>query len=271
MNSTLANSTLSEDSSNGFALFTLLRSSFVIQFLLGFPLNCYITYIILSKSGGVDVSLVFVLNHSGAEIVLSISSLLFLLLMDDPRYFVIKLMDFVFVVSMSARVLFLCCMSFERYLAVVHPVTFLRFNPLRYRVACSVLGWMCVVMLSICTSLSSFSVLVAVYIVSVVFEFFCCASVLRTLRHPGPRDREREQWEMSAAKKKAFQIICINLLTCLIQNIPVAVSFSLEHTLSDYDFWMAAAISTAINNFMGFVQPVFFLHRTGKLSFIKCT
>ncbi|KAJ8397590.1 hypothetical protein AAFF_G00438660 [Aldrovandia affinis] len=32
--------------------------------------------------------------------------------------------------------LFQCCICVERYLAVLHPLTFLRYRPLRYRVGC---------------------------------------------------------------------------------------------------------------------------------------
>ncbi|CAL8404494.1 unnamed protein product [Boreogadus saida] len=39
------------------------------------------------------------------------------------------------------RPLFQCCICLERYLAVVHPLTFIRFKPLRFRVFCSGLMW----------------------------------------------------------------------------------------------------------------------------------
>ena len=41
--------------------------------------------------------------------------------------------------------LFQCCVCAEHYLAVVHPVVFLKFRPPRYRVSCSGLVWFVVV------------------------------------------------------------------------------------------------------------------------------
>ncbi len=40
-------------------------------------------------------------------------------------------------VIMTGRPLFQCLISVERYLAAVHAVTFLKYKPLRYKVACS--------------------------------------------------------------------------------------------------------------------------------------
>ncbi len=44
---------------------------------------------------------------------------------------------FLFGFAMTGHPLFQCLICVERYLAVVHPVTFLKFKPLRYRVICS--------------------------------------------------------------------------------------------------------------------------------------
>ncbi len=44
-------------------------------------------------------------------------------------------------IALTCRPVFQCLISVERYLAVVHPVTFLKFKPLRYRVICSVIVW----------------------------------------------------------------------------------------------------------------------------------
>jgi len=44
--------------------------------------------------------------------------------------------------GITGRPLFQCLMCVERYLAVVHPVIFLKFKPLRYRVISSVIVWM---------------------------------------------------------------------------------------------------------------------------------
>ncbi len=43
--------------------------------------------------------------------------------------------------TITGRPLFQCLMCAERYLAVVHPVIFLKYKPLRYRVICSTAVW----------------------------------------------------------------------------------------------------------------------------------
>ncbi|CAL8363615.1 unnamed protein product [Gadus morhua 'NCC'] len=51
----------------------------------------------------------------------------------DPRDLLI--IALVFFTTLS------CSICVERYLAVVHPLTFIRFKPLRFRVVCSALMW----------------------------------------------------------------------------------------------------------------------------------
>ncbi|XP_046731182.1 uncharacterized protein LOC124402280 isoform X4 [Silurus meridionalis] len=36
-----------------------------------------------------------------------------------------------------SRPLFQCCVCVERYVAVIHPVIFLKYKPLRYRITCA--------------------------------------------------------------------------------------------------------------------------------------
>ncbi len=58
------------------------------------------------------------------------------------------LTQFLFILTITGRPLFQCLMCVERYLAVVHPVIFLKYKPLRYRViCCTVLLWIFIFLL----------------------------------------------------------------------------------------------------------------------------
>ncbi|KAL7890936.1 hypothetical protein AOLI_G00004120 [Acnodon oligacanthus] len=96
MNTTLTNST-----SFDFSAFSIFMISIhAISFFLGLPLNCYVIVLLFPRRGVMDnTSDVFSWNQAISEIF--------------------------FVLFGLFNSLCNCCMCLERYLAVVHPVTFL--------------------------------------------------------------------------------------------------------------------------------------------------
>ncbi|XP_036425359.1 G-protein coupled receptor 4-like [Colossoma macropomum] len=246
----------------------------IINFSVGLPLNCYIIKLLLSKGGGVDVSVVFVLNHTAAEIIYCLVAPLYIVCIISLELCVGPLLGLWIGTCMPARYLFQCWVCVERYMAVIHPVTFLRFKPIRYRVACAAVAWIWALAMgttSMCTfPLLPYTAFGVLYLIIFLLDSFCCVMILKGLLRPGPGDREREDREMNAAKKKAFKVVCMNLLTFLIQTIPIVFSFGLQDILLPDHFHLAVAIGMTINIAAGFVHPIFVLHKAGKLSFIKC-
>ncbi|KAG9277392.1 hypothetical protein AMEX_G7397 [Astyanax mexicanus] len=245
----------------------------VINISIGLPLNCYIIKLLLSKGGGgVDVSVVFALNHAAAEIIYCFVAPLYIVCIISIDLCVGPLLGLWIGTCMPARYLFQCWVCVERYMAVIHPVTFLRFKPLRYRVACSASAWACALAMGI-TSMFTFPGLPyapfgLLYLFIFLLDSLCCVSILNGLLRPGPGDREKD--EMNAAKKKAFKIVCLNLLTFLIQTIPIVCSFGLDGVLAPDHFFLAVAIGMTINIGAGFIHPIFVLYKAGKLTFLKC-
>ncbi len=97
---------------------------------------------------------------------------------------------------------FQCLMCVERYLAVVHPVTFLKYKPLRYRVICSVITWGAmfgssgIILMSIMFQTEFyFTSLFVQFFLFLSIQFFCCVAVLRALKQSGPGERGRERNE----------------------------------------------------------------------------
>ncbi|KAL1253304.1 hypothetical protein QQF64_017997 [Cirrhinus molitorella] len=81
----------------------------------------------------------------------------------------------------TGRPLFQCLICVERYLAVVHPVTFLKYKPLRYR-----------------------------FLLALSIQLFCLVAVLRALKQSGPGERRRERMEENPMKRRAFHLILIS-------------------------------------------------------------
>ena len=94
-----------------------------------------------------------------------------------------------------SRPLFQGCICVERYLAVVHPVTFLRYKLLRYKIMyCSVVWFItlgfCIVFLF--NVKYAIEVLPGLYTVIFSLMFFCCVSVLWALKQPNPGEGRRQ-------------------------------------------------------------------------------
>ncbi len=97
--------------------------------------------------------------------------------------------------SSSVSVSDLCV---ERYLAVVHPVTFLKYKPLRYRVICFTAVWIITLGSCLFCFLSkncTYLWFMSIHLLIVFFiQMFCCLAVLRALKQSGPGERkEREK------------------------------------------------------------------------------
>ncbi len=170
-------------------------------------------------------------------------------------------------ITITGRPLFQC-LCVECYLAVVHPVTFLKFKPLRYRVICSTMVW--IITRGSCLDCMFISVLYNfngyMWIFStesllfLSIQLFCSLAVLRALKQSGPGERRRNHM-----KRKAFHLILIYIVSMGIIFVPNIFAgfftiFRQLHTDPLISFAFACFILG------GFVHPVLFLHWTGKLS-----
>ncbi|XP_071385596.1 G-protein coupled receptor 20-like [Centroberyx affinis] len=270
MNLSEANSTTVPDL---FGLYVGLSALSAFNFLVGLPANCYVVWLIASRAGGAMASELFAFNLAISEILFCLSSIyiilsFFLDLSAEVVMMVIRgLSEFLFM----SRPIFQSCICLERYLAVVHPVLFLRFKPLRYRVSCCVMDWL-LVMLH-CMTLFMDSLLETVYLTIaeslffLVFMSYCGISVLCVLHQPGPGDGGREQG--NDMKKKAFKIIVIHLAFTIVTHLPTVVITPFMLGVSWQVVVVVMLVSLSIDTVSGFVTPLLYLHRVGKLPFLK--
>ena len=167
------------------------------------------------------------------------------------------------------RPLFQTCICLECYLAVVHPVVFLRYKPLRYRLGCCALVWMMV--LGYCSvSMFTFNnpflyVSNALIMVTFGVMLFCCLSVLRALKRPGPGEGGREGGVSNQIKMRAFRTVMIIQATMVVSYVPVSVLTSLLKNPDMTWFCVAQPLTILLSIYSGSVQPLLYLHRAGKL------
>lgn len=268
MNASVANVSEAE---MGVATVSIVIASQVMNFCLGLPLQCYAMHLLLSRpsggGGGVDVNVIFALNLVLEEILYCLVAPLYTSCILSLTLCVGILLGFWLGICMAGRYLFQCCLCLEQYLAVIHPMIFLKLKPIRYRAGFASVVWLFALGIGTVSGYTfpgvPYNVFGVVYFIIFFLDSFCCLSVLKALVRPSPSDKDNG--EMNAAKKRAFKIISMNLTTFLVQVLPVVISFGLLTTLPPLSFHLGVAIAMTINIAGGFVHPVYVLHKYGKL------
>ncbi len=112
-----------------------------ISMLFGLPTHSYIIWLIVTGIGNGVTSDLFNLSLSFCEIGICLNFLFSLIYYCTGLSHIISLGWFSLGLLITGRPLFQCLICAERYLAVVHPVIFLKYKPFRYRVICCTAAW----------------------------------------------------------------------------------------------------------------------------------
>ncbi|XP_039545561.1 C-C chemokine receptor type 8-like [Pimephales promelas] len=275
MNNSTVNFTTPETSTNS-TIHSIRPMDFVeicilsMNFMFGLPTNIYVIWLIITGTGSGVASEFFNLNLSTCEIGTCLNGLLSILSKCFSSLSLIPL--FLQGLILTGRPLFHCLICVERYLAVVHPVTFLKYKPLRHRVICCTIVW--IIILGSCfyslfiiisqnfhTHLWFFS---TQFLLFFSIQLFCLVAVLRALKQSGPGERGRERKEENHKKRRAFYLILITTVSMSFTYVPFTVTgFYIILTQQNNDgYWLPGLVCYML---AGFVQPVLYLHRTGKL------
>lgn len=149
-------------------------------------------------------------------------------------------------------------------MAVVHPVLFLKYKALRYRMICSALVWLTVLVFSLICALLTESLVYVASANSVLL--FCFSAVLKALKQPQPGDGGRERERANQAKMRAFKIILVLLTSTIVQYVPLLLEWVLHICFPESpEVDLMNEIVSCIMMAVGFIQPLLFLQRTGKL------
>ncbi|XP_058630040.1 hydroxycarboxylic acid receptor 2-like [Onychostoma macrolepis] len=203
---------------------------FSINILFGLPINSYILWLIVTGTGGGVASDFFNFNLSVCEIGICLDLTCFLLLNWLSFFGLIALLFQGLL--LAGRPLFQCVICVERYLAVVHPVTFLKYKPLRYRVICCTAAWIitlgsclfCMFMLMLYNTNGHTWVFLVQFFLFFSIQLFCLVAVLRALKQSGPGERRRARDEENHMKRRAFNLILITTVNMVIAYGPLIIS-----------------------------------------------
>ncbi len=238
--------------------------------LFGVPTHSYILWLIFQ--GGRIPSEFFNINLTVCDLIYSLIVLFYPLK-------VIKHLEevhrFLQGLGVTGRPLFQCLICVERYLAVVHPVIFLKYKPLRYRVICCTVVWIitlgsCFVamILQMLSNLETYTWFFSLqFLLFLSIQLFCLVAVLRALKQSGPGERAREREEEDHMKRRAFYLILITTATLVVMFVPFIVTGFIGglQLIEQKEVKLIWFLSICCFILAGFVQPVLYLHRAGKL------
>ncbi len=247
----------------------------ILNLIVALPENLYVIWLIVTGAGNGVASEFFSLNLSVCEILLCLQSLLFLLSRAFPSLLLV--VGYLLGIPTTGRALFQCLICVECYLAVVHPVTFLKYKPFRYKVICCTAAWIMIAFASVLITVNTsvfqqylfmcFCLCQALLTLSV--KLFCCVAVLRALKQSGPGERRnKDKAKENHMKRRAFNfIVMIIMAMLLIYAVYLVAALVYVLTLQfNSMLWTAGQVCFVLG---GLVQPLIYLHRTGKLPFCK--
>jgi len=116
---------------------TMMICVMIFSLVFGLPTHSYVIWLIITGTGNGVASELFMLNLSVCEMIHCLFALIYLhkeirtTYQESVSLITLRILTGNII---TIRPLFQCLMCVERYLAVVHPVTFLKYKPLRYRV-----------------------------------------------------------------------------------------------------------------------------------------
>ncbi|XP_056587648.1 C-C chemokine receptor type 8-like [Triplophysa dalaica] len=197
-----------------------------INFLFGLPTHSYIIWLIVARRGSGIASDICHVNLSICEIGNAVNGLFVAL-----SFWVsglATLVQFLTGLLITGRPLFQCLICVERYLAVIHPVTFLKYKPLRYRLICCTVVWLisfgsclfCMFILGAVNMKTYRGIILLQFFIFLSIQLFCCLTVLRALKQSGPGERERG--DENHMKRRAFHLILISIVNMAIVYVPFA-------------------------------------------------
>ncbi|CAJ1048284.1 hydroxycarboxylic acid receptor 3-like [Xyrichtys novacula] len=234
----------------------------VVNIVFGLPMNARTVWLIGLSSHAVQASEVFTLNMALLECVyISFSFLrpLNYYSINSASLFAVNL--FFHGLLNAGRPLFQACVCVERYVGVVHPVIYLRYNCVRTRLLALPLVWGLMLVFCVCNVQKLDYAFPILILLVLLLQGFCCIRILQVLRQPSPG---KEQ--VDPTKKRAFITVLVLQVMMVLNYLPMVLTVPLRGQISRHAYMcqlIPASLSFSV--FGSFIQPLMYLMRRGTL------
>ncbi|MBN3300960.1 GPR4 protein, partial [Amia calva] len=179
--------------------------------------------------------------------------------------YISKAVDLVFMLNENGALLFLCCVCLDLYIAMLHPIRFLRYKVLAYRAGCSAAIWVITVVISIYLTFlagkQGFYLTTSIFCSAFALMLFCNLSILWALQQAGPGAQE-----MHPIKKKAFNTVLTILVILILNYSLLVVLFLIDDVIPGYILqYYITPIGHSFVTIRVCIQPLLFLYSAGQM------
>ncbi|CAB1422281.1 unnamed protein product [Pleuronectes platessa] len=176
-----------------------------------------------------------------------------------------------FLFVFPGQTLFHCLVCLEHYLAVVHPVTYLRLKETKIRLISIGCVWLLcslwIAVRAMCCHDAPTIWFLCILGFSIILVLFCNLSVLHVLIRPRPGELGGGRDGVDQSKQRAFRIIMAVFGALLSRFVGFVMSFSLANmVLLRRDLCVLLFSGIWLTLPSSLVLPLLFLHRAGKLA-----
>ncbi|XP_051575322.1 uncharacterized protein LOC127453140 [Myxocyprinus asiaticus] len=249
----------------------LTTFSVLLNAILMLPLNCWILWLARRTTGAASSDFV-ILNQCVAEVIGNSCIIIFVLGAMLNKKALTLISSYMCSIFTVGRPLFQTFFCVERYLAVVHPLVYLRYiKALKIKLPFVGMVWLIILIFG-WVIVDSYPKMpnwfyIGLCLAMLVVCITCSAMILWVLKKPRPGDREKEgSYQL---KRKAFVAITVILITLLFGYGTAACVFALRDQLPYHTYCLALSLGWWILIPSGAVQPYLYLSKIDKLPCVK--
>ncbi|XP_077354157.1 proteinase-activated receptor 3 [Festucalex cinctus] len=240
-----------------------------VNMFLGIPANIMVLWLIRKNKGDSSTSDIFILHLAVLDVLfclippLELANIVFLT--TSSTWYVLRF----FYGMKDSSPLFLSCICLDRYVAVVHPITFTELKDRQHRAGLAMLVWLVTLAYAAAKCVGRIvnfeKVFTAMILAAFAFMVFCNIAILWALRQSGPgRD------EMHPVKKRAFKTVLIILVIIVFNYFPPVALFPFQHYFSPDVFrCYIHYVAFGLMDFSSSIQPLLYLSK-GKVACPGC-
>ncbi|XP_068609275.1 proteinase-activated receptor 3 [Brachionichthys hirsutus] len=233
-----------------------------INMFLGIPANLMVLWLIRKNKGDSSTSDIFILHLAVLDALfcltppLELASIVFLT--TSSTWYVLRF----FYGMKDSSPLFLSCICLDRYMAVVHPVTFTELKDRKHRAALAFLVWLIIVAYAAAKCVGDIrnfeKVFTAMILAAFAFMVFCNISILWALLKQSGTGRDA----MHPVKKRAFKMVLIILAIIVFNYFPPVALFPFQHYFSPDVFrCYVHYLAFGLMDFSSSIQPMLYLSK----------
>ncbi|XP_034004119.1 galanin receptor type 2-like [Trematomus bernacchii] len=236
---------------------------------LGIPANALVLRLLLGKPNICSTSEIFVLNLAVFDMMFC-----FMVVIEYIYFMFNKTMAnshfLSWGLSQAGGPMLLCALSLDAFMAVCHPLIFLRLKEPKLRLSLCLL--VSVLAFTVCGLAKLMPVykmwmMLGILMVAMLTISTCNVLILKSLRRPGPGGKD-----LHPVKKRAFKIVFTALVMMNFHYLP-SLAESLIKVLFPtllLPYYIITSFTYLILSMSSFIQPLSYLVRTKQLPKMRC-